>query len=318
MSNSLFSENFKETPYWWDRAPRSEIDAIEIPKFTDVLIVGSGYTGLSAAIQTARHGRHTVVVDAESAGWGCSSRNGGQVSTNIKPQYTDLVDKFGRDCAFAIMREGQNALDWIEKFILENGIDCDFKKCGRFHGAHDPRNFDVLRARLEEVPDELNVGAYVVHPEDQYSEVDSDFYYGGVVSPHHASIDPGRYHQGMLNVATNAGVEIVSHCQVKGIDRNGGELAVRTSHGVIKAGEVIVATSGYTGKATPWQQKRIIPIGSYMIATEPLEQGLPEKLMPTDRVITDTLKVGCLLSHLSPKTTNSVWWSGSTKRNRPI
>src|SRR5262249_61860482 len=99
-------------PYWWEATPRPLLPPGAPPARADVVVVGSGYTGLSAALQTARGGRHTVVIDAEDAGWGCSSRNGGQVSTRIKPTYDEPAARYGAEHAFPILREGPTALAW--------------------------------------------------------------------------------------------------------------------------------------------------------------------------------------------------------------
>ncbi len=294
MDHDIFTPDFKPTPFWWERTPRPDLpdaDENRLPDRADVLIIGSGYTGLSAAIETAKRDRHTVVIDAQDAGWGCSSRNGGQVSTSIKPDFSQLKDKYGADTAFAILTEGNHALDWVESVVNENGIDCDFRRTGRFHGAHSAAALDLLRKEIEDTPEPFNYDAWIVERDQQTSEIGSDYYHGGVVHPHHASIDPGRYHQGLLDNAKARGARIISHCKANHISSDGDGHRVRTSRGTILAKQVIVATSGYTTGLTPWQRRRIIPIGSYVIATEPLADGLPEKLIPKARVITDTLKV---------------------------
>ncbi|MFZ9967944.1 MAG: FAD-dependent oxidoreductase, partial [Steroidobacteraceae bacterium] len=89
-------------PYWWDDVPRPELPALDLPSHVDVAVVGSGYTGLHAALQTARGGRSTLVLDAEDAGWGCSTRNGGQISTSIKPSFEVLARRHGSERAAAI------------------------------------------------------------------------------------------------------------------------------------------------------------------------------------------------------------------------
>lgn len=293
MSQSIFTEDFKQTPYWWERTPRPVGDANQsgLPPSADVVIVGSGYTGLSAAIQTAQHGRHTVVIDAEDVGWGCSSRNGGLVSTSLKPNYDLLSKKFGAKAALYILQEGANALTWIEKFISENNIDCDFRKVGRYHAAHTKQALARIEALIKATPQALNVGAYRVEPEDQHTEIGSDFYHGGAVYPHHASIDPARFHQGLLECAQAKGVQIVSGCKVEHIEQRQGSFKVITAKGDITAGDVVVGTSGYTGSPTPWQRRRIVPIGTYMIATEPLPQETITRLIPNDRVVTDSRKL---------------------------
>ena len=297
MSPSIFTDDFKETPYWWERTPRplaDSADSAELPSSAEVVIIGSGYTGLSAAIQTAAHGRHTVVVDAEDAGWGCSTRNGGQVSTSLKPGFPVLAKKFGANAALAILREGNHALAWVEQFVTENRIDCDFQKVGRFHGAHTRRHFAQLRQKIKDIPRELSIDAHPVEPGDECCEVATSLYHGGVVYPHHASIDPGRYHQGLLNCALSNGAQVIARCAVSAIKKpraSGAAFTITTSKGSITAATVIVATSGYTGAITKWQQRRIIPVGSYVIATEALPRATIDRLIPNHRVITDTRKL---------------------------
>src|SRR5215472_13825229 len=101
MNRSLFADNFKTEPYWWEDVPRPT-GSPALPPRCDVAIVGSGYTGLAAAIELARGGRHVVVLDAEDVGWGCSTRNGGQVSTSIKPSFAELKALHGDDVAHRV------------------------------------------------------------------------------------------------------------------------------------------------------------------------------------------------------------------------
>ncbi len=291
MTDKLFAPDFKDQPYWWDRAPRPAPSEARPPAKADVVIIGSGYTGLSAAIQTARGGRHTVVLDAEAAGWGCSSRNGGQISTSLKSSYMELVKTYGERLGYDIAREGHTALQWLGEFIKAERIDCSFKRVGRFHAAHSPAKYKWLADNLVEPPKGLETGSYLVPRTEQHDEIGSDFYFGGIVHPKHASLDPGRYHLGLLDAATGAGAAVVSNCRVSGIHRNTKDFELETDQGRMTARDLIVATSGYTGAVTPWHRRRIIPIGSYMIATESLEDDLIRRLIPNNRVMTDTRKL---------------------------
>jgi glycine/D-amino acid oxidase-like deaminating enzyme len=290
--NDLFTPDFRTASYWWDR---SQLDGggddPELPADCDVGIIGSGYTGLHAAIQTARAGLSTLVLDAEAAGSGCSTRNGGQISTSIKPSYPVLARRYGESLAAEILREGQASLDHIASFVREENIDCNFRVAGRFHGAHTPRAFDRFAAEIEAGHPVLETGAYLVSRAEQGSEIGTHVYHGGIVYPRHASVDPGRYHAGLLKVARVAGTRIVAYCPVAQIERRGGHFLLHTPRGILKARRVIVATNGYTGKLTPWLQRRIIPIGSYIIATEPIAPDLMNRLMPGDRVYTDSRKL---------------------------
>jgi glycine/D-amino acid oxidase-like deaminating enzyme len=291
MSNSVFAADYKNSPYWWEAAPRGiEADGA-LPAKADVVIIGSGYTGLCAALETARTGRHTVILEAEEIGWGCSTRNGGQVSTSIKPDDAELTTRHGRERAMAILREGHNALAWIENFISAEGIDCAFARVGRFHAAHNPRRYEALAQRLKNQPKGLEIEAHMVPRAEQRRELGSDAYFGGAVFPRHASLDPARYHQGLLERVLNAGATVVGRCPVAGIERAGAGFRLTTPRGRLAARDVIVATNGYTGGATPWLRRRVIPIGSYMIATEPLAPELMNRLMPRNRVISDTRKL---------------------------
>ena len=172
MKTSLLAPNYKDSPYWWDRTQRPILSDIEIPRKVDVAIVGSGYTGLHAAIQTVRNGRETLVLEAEQAGWGGSSRNGGQVSTSIKLNFTELSRRFGPEHARAILQEGKKALDWVGQFVQEEDIYCDFLKVGRFHGAHTHSQYQILKRDLEKNPQNFEQETRLIIPAKQYEEIE--------------------------------------------------------------------------------------------------------------------------------------------------
>ena len=291
MTRDIFSPDFKPEPYWWDHVPRPALPEAGLPAKVDVAIVGSGYTGLSAALQTARGGRDTLVLDAEDAGWGCSTRNGGQISTSIKPDFEELARRHGPEHAAAILREGQNSLAWVADFVAAEKIDCDFRVVGRFHAAHNPAQYEALARRLQQQPKGLEVEADLIPRAEQRRELGSDAYFGGVVYRRHASVDPARFHQGMLERALAAGARVVPRCPVTAIRRDGAGFLIETPRGTVAARTAVIATNGYTGPVTPWLRRRVIPIGSYVIATEPLARDLMARLMPKDRIVSDTRKV---------------------------
>ncbi|MEM9354424.1 MAG: FAD-binding oxidoreductase [Planctomycetota bacterium] len=291
QSGSIFTEDFKSQPYWWDRSPRPVLPDVTLPATVDVAVIGSGYTGLNAALTVVRGGRSVLVFDAEDAGFGCSSRNGGQISTSIKPEFEDLAKHYGENAAIAILGEGQRALDWISDFIKSEEIDCDFGVRGRFHAAHNPAQYEKLARDVANPPKGLDIPADVIARSDQHSEMGTDTYHGGVVFHKHATLDPGRYHQGVLDRALTAGVQVATHCPVSALERDGKLWRVKTARGTVMARDVVVATNGYTGPLTPWQRRRVIPIGSYIIATEELPVETAQRLMPHNRAYSDTRKV---------------------------
>lgn len=291
MIKSVFTEDCKKSSYWWEATPRPEVIETPLPTKAEVVIIGAGYTGLSAALQTARGGRDTVVLDAEDLGWGCSTKNGGQISTSIKPTFEQLSSKYGAEHAFNILKEGHNALAWVEEFISNEKIDCDFKVCGKFSGAHNSAQYEKLGRKIDSEIKGLKTEAYLVPRAEQHTELGSDFYHGGVVFPKFASLDPGRFHQGMLRRVIEAQATVIGHCAATGIEPDGDGFLINTPRGAIRTRNVIVASNGYTGSLTPWLRRRIIPIGSYIIATDPLKPGVMDQLIPTDRMLGDTRRM---------------------------
>lgn len=281
----------KPTPYWWDATPRPALPATPLPARADVVVIGSGYTGLHAALVAARAGRDVVVLDAEEAGFGCSTRNGGQVSTSIKPGFTELVRRHGPEVAHAILRTGRESLAWTGDFIAREGIDCDFRVCGRFHAAHSQAAYEKLVRSLHDHAPGFKAPVEIVPRPEQRRELGTDAYHGGVVFTQHASLDPGKYHQGLLDRALAAGVRVIPRCKATGLTADSLGQRVRTAQGEVLARQVVVATNGYTGTLVPWLRRRVVPIGSYIIATEELPAETMAKLMPHGRIASDTRKL---------------------------
>ena len=267
-TSDMLAADCKTGSYWLDGLPDPPALPDRPLAKVDVAIVGSGYTGLNAAVETARGGRSTLVLDAGDPGSGCSTRNGGQISTSVKPTLEKLTARVGADRARAIRQEGGNALDWIEDFVTREGIACDFRRAGRYHGAHTPKHYQTLLRDAELLRRNEGIEVFEVPRQDQRRELGSDIYHGGVVFPRHAVLNPARYQRGLMERAVDAGVHITGHCAVTGIARDAGGFLVKTAKGQVRARDVIVATNGYTGNVTPWLRRRVIPIGSYVIATE--------------------------------------------------
>ncbi len=285
------SPDVRATSYWLDGLEPFLEDPEPLPPVADVVVIGSGYTGLSSAIQTARGDRTTVILEAGNPGEGCSTRNGAHISTSIKLSLESLTRRYGAERARAVRAEGRRSLDWIEDFIRSEGIDCDFRRSGRFLGAHSSRMYEQIARSAEREQRDEGTAFFAVARSEQRTEIGSDFYHGGIVFPHFATLHAGKFHRGLLQKALDAGAQIQPHCAAHTVQRDGDFFEIETAKGVIRAKDVIVATNGYTGNLVPWLQRRVIPIGSYVIATEPLPPDMMEKLFPTGRLIVDTRRV---------------------------
>ena len=294
-SRHLFTDDYKNAPYWQEDSEELNIPDYELPKHADVVIIGSGYTGLHTALQTIAAGRSTVLIDSGEIGHGCSTRNGGQISPGIDPSESTLAKTYGLEKARSLRQEGENALSWIESFVAQETIECNFERNGLFHAAHTPTHYDQMCREIEHLNKTENIEAFAVPREELRTELGTDTYYGGVVFTKHAAIHATKYHQGLVKKALAAGVTLISQCQATSVirhtDKSSNQFSITTAKGIIKSRDVMIATNGYTSQLTPWFSRRVIPIGSYVIATESLPIELVDELFPSRRVVTDSCKV---------------------------
>ncbi len=284
------------TPLWWQGQAAPVVIATmpaaeRLPASVDVLVVGAGYTGLAAARETAAAGRSTLVLDAHPVGSGCSSRNGGQVAHSIKPTFAALRKRHGAELARRIHAEAGHAVAHLRHLATEEQLDCDWQPRGCFHGAHTRRHFDAMAAALDEQPPGLEQRISLVPRAQQRREIGSDFYHGGCIYHDDASIDPPRLMRALLARAEAQGAQVVGQCAVTALRRNRDGFEVDTSRGRVAARRVLLATNGYTGALSPWHRRRVIPIGSYQIATERLGSEQVRALIPEGRNVSDSRRV---------------------------
>lgn len=284
------ADNIIAAPFWQEgRIPT--LPEGPLPAEVDVLVVGAGYTGLAAARETAAAGRSTLVLDAGAIGAGCSGRNGGQVAYSLKPSLAALSARHGPSRAHAICREALEAMRHLKSLATEGGVDCDWAQNGCFYGAHTPRHFKQMAHDAEHQPEGLEQRISVVPRAEQHRELDSDFYHGGCVYHDDASVDPMKLLLGLLRLAEERGARVADHCRVQSLGAAGRGFEALTAKGVVRARNVLIATNGYSGALSPWHRRRVIPIGSYQISTEPLGRERMRKLIPHARNIVDSRRV---------------------------
>ena len=263
-----------------------------LPEVVDVAVIGAGFTGLSAARTLAKRGAKVAVLESETIGWGASSRNGGMVLTGMKLGVNKLISMYGRERTQRMYAASLASMDCVEQIVREEAIDCDFIRCGHLEVACKQKHFDDYARQAEVIAREFNHTLRVVQKHELNSEIGSTIYYGGMVDEVSAGANPARYVAGLAGAAMKAGSEVFESTRVESIQRDSRQgtagWKVSTSRGSLWARDVFVGTSGYTSKATPALQKKLIPIGSFIITTEVLPEALARELSPRNRMIYDS------------------------------
>jgi glycine/D-amino acid oxidase-like deaminating enzyme len=263
-------ENLNKYPYWWEAAPRPEESLVELPGEVDVLIVGGGFSGLCTARVLAQAGKSVLVCEANFTGYGASTRNGGMLGPSFhKLGVRGLTARYGIERTHAILRQSIGFVEFVRTLTEEENIDCDFHQSGRFRCASRPSHYEQMARELE-------------------TQVET---HGGVRYHIDGGLHPAKYHDGLLRVVRDAGAVFSPHTEVTNLQRNEHGFRVATTRGNVDAGQVAICTNGYTGNATPWFRRRLLPIRSAMIATEPLSPDLMQILMPTRRMYGDSRRV---------------------------
>jgi glycine/D-amino acid oxidase-like deaminating enzyme len=281
--------SLREANYWLDTTAMPVPDwERPLPERCDVAVVGAGFTGLSAARALARRGAGVVVLEAQSLGWGASSRNGGMVLTGLKLGAETLVSRYGRDHARALFAASLAAIDCVETLVRDEGIGCDFARCGHLEAAYKSAHYAGFERAAECLAREFGHSVRLVPRADLHTEIGSTAYHGGLVDEVSAGLNPARYVAGLARAAQTAGAQLYEQARVQRIERAGPGYRLSTPRGLLQAENVVIATSGYTGRVTGGLARRLVPIGSYIIATEVLPSDLARELSPRGRMIFDS------------------------------
>lgn len=266
-------------PYWDEGVALPATTSGPLPATADLVVIGAGYTGLNAALTAARAGLDVVVIDSEAPGNAASGRNGGHVSTSMKPGLAELTERFGAETARAILGLGKAAVAHLNRVIADERIDCALETCGHFTGAHKPAALAGLHAWAAEQRD-LGNPVEPVQRAEQQAYVGSEHFHGGIFMPAWQSLHPGRYVAGLASVVLRH-ARIYSGQEAVGLTQaaNGATVTLRNGR-VLRARSAIVATNAMTGAIAPRLRRQIIPIASVQIATELLDPALVRRLHP--------------------------------------
>ena len=283
----------KDTPYWWDT-----VEDKYYPKFSpstsksivDFVVIGAGFTGLSAAYTLAKAGKSVVCVDQNQPGFGASTRNGGMIGSGHKVSYETATRLYGAEAAQQLVSEGLSSVEHTVDLIKHLKIDCDYQQTGRFRMAWSIADYHAMQKEVKQLKG-LNDHLTLVDPQNQHAEIVSPHYFGGLIYHQHGGLNPRKLHDGLADAATEAGALVFADTPVIEIKKNGLVFSIRTPAGVLRCNKVIMATNGYTRQSFAFWARRILPIPSFIIATEPTEQVA--SLLPGKRMMVETRSRHC-------------------------
>ncbi len=274
-------------PYWWEALEDVALEA-GLPGRCDLLVIGAGYTGLSAALAAESCGAKVVVVDAGVPGRGASSRNGGMFGAHPRLGWDELARKFGAGVADAIFAEAGPALRWVQGLIEAEEIECDLQQTGRIQLAWSRAHFEGQKRLAGHLAAKSDVQVRIVERDGLAQEIATERYFGGIVLPEHCGIHPAKFHQGLLKAVLARGIPVVGEAEVVALEREAAGFVAVTGKGAVRADKVVLATNGYTTRAFRGYMARVFPLPSYLIATEALPGELIRQIAPGRRMMVET------------------------------
>ncbi|WP_438765254.1 NAD(P)/FAD-dependent oxidoreductase [Kushneria sp. TE3] len=279
--------------YWLDTAPAFTGARSHPPEgHYDVAVVGGGLTGLSAARTLARGGARVALVEAGRVIGEASGRNGGQCNTGVAQDYVGMVDQLGRDQAILHYRSYSEAVASIEQVIEEEGIECDYLRRGKLKLAAKPEHYDKLGRTCEAIRRDVDPDVALLSKEEARREVDSPAFYGGLWQKNGGQMHMGRFGTGLAEAAVRHGAHLFEHTPMTGVEREGERYRLTTPHGEFYANNVLLATGASQVGPLNWFRRRLAPVGSFIVVTEPLSSEQCAQLIPNRRACVTSRIIG--------------------------
>lgn len=283
MTSSAITEGFSTDPWWWEAAPREVGQDEALPEAVDVAVVGSGYTGLSAARTLANAGRRVVVLETHALGEGASSRSAGLVGRALLGGFSKIAEQQGLHQAVSLYRGAEEAYDFTIDMMESNDMSCHLVKRGRVLPVWNQQQYDATAVDFHLQQQHLGVEGQMISADELAQELNVTGAYGALVITNTASVHPALYHSGLLEATRRSGAITCAHARVDAIRHERDGKTLQTTRGLVRAKEVVIATNAYTGSETAWIRRRLIRTPGWMGATERLESSLISKLMPSQR-----------------------------------
>lgn len=260
--------------------------ALEGDLTADVVVVGAGYTGLSAALELAEAGLDVIVVEAETVGWGASGRNGGHVCADFTKSMEALQKELGSDAASVAWDLGNETTRLVGERVEKYGIDCDLT-WGYLHAADKRSHIDDLKAMRDEAASWGYDGMTLIEGQDLRDRVGTQSYHAALHDPRSGHLHPLNFCKGLARAAVAAGARIFERSRVERLDygETGPKARVETARGSVTADYLVLAGNAYLRETAPFLYRRLMPVGSYIIATEPLGENRARALIRENEAI---------------------------------
>ncbi|UVS84448.1 FAD-binding oxidoreductase [Burkholderia glumae] len=276
--------------YWLDTSKPFASGSAELrERHCDVLVVGGGITGSAAALALAKKGARVTVCEAGTVGQAASGRNGGMCNNGFAQDYASLAQRIGPELANRLYLAFDAGVDLVERLVREESIDCDFVRSGKLKLAAKPEHYDKLVRSQALLAASVDPDTRMLSKAALRDEIGSDRYHGGLLFGKSAGMHVGRYVRGLASAAQARGAQILEHAPVLGLERraDGGDLAL-TPLGEIRASQVLLASGISQLGPFGWIRRRVVPVGAFIIVSEPLSSERLDRLLPTRRMVTDT------------------------------
>ena len=306
MSLLSADQQLTKNSYYAATALREQrFSAMQATLDCDVAVVGGGLAGLSAAIELADRGFSVVLLEAREVGWGASGRNGGQVIAGLACEQTIIEQQLGGAESRKVWDMTMEALRLIGERRERFGIDCDWQP-GYLSVAIGARKARELQAWQEHMQRAYAYDTQWVGPQELPQWIASPRFHSGVHDPLGGHLHPLKYSLGLARAAAAQGVRIHENSAVVSIEP-GSTVRVRTATGCVSASHVLLAGNVYLNGLAPMLERRIMPVGTYIVASEQLDPALARSLVPSQSAVCDT---NFVLDYFRPTIDHRVLYGG--------
>jgi gamma-glutamylputrescine oxidase len=273
----------------------------------DVCVIGAGLTGISTALNLAERGYSVAVLEASKVGWAASGRNGGQLIGGFACDIDTFAKFMPADDVKRVWDMGIETLDIVKERVAKHRIDCDLT-FGYLTAANKPRDAHALKQWRDDAQQRFGYDSFrYIDAADLGHYVQSERYLGGLFDAQSGHLHPLNYTLGLARAAREAGVRIFEDSCVSELREENGLQVAQTARGSVHSRFVVLACNTWLGKLAPNVASKIMPVGTYVIATEPLDPDRAEALMPAKAAVCDSRFV---LDYFRPAPDNRLLWGG--------